>query len=126
MVAAFAVGLAVLASGLVGGQPTTLDDGTAEIELVSPDADRLAIDDSRFGTAAANLRLPDLVVEVSNLTGRPRVVYTVAIPDLGLDRQRTRLIERRGRLRVPMADRAYAPGGPATARCPSRELTKAA
>lgn len=103
--------LVVLASGLVGGQPAGLGDGTAEVAVVSPDVDRLVVDDGRFGTAATYLRLPDLVVETSNVSGRPRLVYAVAVPELGLDRQRTRLIDGERRLRIHMPDRAFAPRG---------------
>lgn len=113
LLAGLLVVLTVLASGLVGGQPAALGDGTAAVELVSPDVDRLAFEDGRFGTAATYLRLPDLVVEISNLSGRPRVQYGVAVPALGLDRQRTRLLHGQGRLRVRMPDRAYAPRGAA-------------
>lgn len=111
VLAGLLVVLVVLASGLVGGPPAGLGDGTAEVAVVSPDVDRLAVHDGRFGTATTYLRLPDLVVETSNVSGRPRLVYAVAVPELGLDRQRTRLIEGERRLRIHMPDRAFAPRG---------------
>lgn len=95
--------------GVTQPAPVPLGDGTASIEVVSPDENSLRIDRGRFGSGAVYLRLPDLVVEASDVTGRPRVVYTIAVPRLDLDRQRTQLLRETGRVRVHMSDRAYPP-----------------
>lgn len=95
--------------GVAGTSPTTVGEGTATIAIETPTTDRLVTEPGRFGTAATYLRLPDLVADVTDATGRPRLVYAVRVPALDLDRQRTRLIRGEGRMRVPMPDRAYPP-----------------
>lgn len=95
--------------GVAGTTPTTVGEGSATIAVETPTTDRLVTEPGRFGTAATYLRLPDLVADVTNATGRPRLVYAVRVPALDLDRQRTRLIRGEGRIRVRMADRAYPP-----------------
>lgn len=107
--AALFIVLATLAAGLAGSQPATLGDGTATVDVVEPTRDTLETAPGRFGTTVSYLRLPDLVADVSNVSGRPRLVYSVRVPALELDRQETRLIHGEGRLAVAMADRAYPP-----------------
>jgi hypothetical protein len=109
--AALVIVLATVTAGLAGSEPAALGDGTATVDVVEPTAETLSIDRGRFGADVSYLRLPDLVVDVSNVTGRPRVVYAVRVPALGLDRVENRLIREEGRLRVSMADRAYPPRG---------------
>jgi hypothetical protein len=92
-----------------GGTPTELGDGTADVAIISPTDERLSVEPGRFGTAAPYLRLPDLVVDVSNLTGRPRALYAVEVPALDVDQTETRLIRDEGRLTIHMPDRAFQP-----------------
>lgn len=108
-VATVGIVVAVVLGGWLGAQPATLGDGTATVRVVSPDADGLETEPGRFGTAASYLRLPDLVADVTNVTGTPRLVYRIRVPALDLDRQRSRLIRHEGRLRVSMPDRAFPP-----------------
>jgi hypothetical protein len=97
--------------GLAGAQHAQLDDGNATVDVVAPTGDRLAVESGRFTTAADYLRLPDLVVDVSSVSGTPRIHYRQTVPELGIDRQNARLIRREGRIRVPLADVAYPPTG---------------
>ena len=101
--------LAPVIAGPGGASPTELGEGSADLTVVSPTAESIYLEPGRFGTAAPYLRLPDLTVDASNLTGRPRVVYGVRIPALGVQRQRTRLLRDEGRLVVHMPDRAFEP-----------------
>lgn len=116
-VAAGMVCLVVLAFAAVGGPPAggpppdEVGDGTASLSVVSPTTDALATSPGRFGTSARYLRLPDLVVDVSGVDGRPRVVYRVVVPALDVDRQVHEVVTSPGRVRLEMADRAYPPAG---------------
>lgn len=115
------VGLLLLALVLAGptwGESRDLGEGTADVTIVAPDgleagrgpADlTLRTSPGRFGAAAVYLRIPDLVVDVTDLDGRPRVVYQVTVPALDVDRQEHRVITDAGRLTIPMPDRAYPP-----------------
>lgn len=114
-VAAGLVCLVVLAAAAVGGPatgrppPDGVGDGTATIGVLSPAGDVLDTSQGRFGTDARYLRLPDLVVDVTALEGRPRIVYRVVVPELGVDRQVHEVVTSTGRTRLRMADRAYPP-----------------
>ncbi len=88
---------------LVGEQPS-LDDGTATVTVVEPTADPIRVTAGRFGTNASYVRIPDLVVDVTNIDGQPRVFYQVTIPELNIRKQNDKIIQSSGRLRVPISD----------------------
>lgn len=114
---AVAVVLAALAltSPAVGpidarGDAQSLGDGTASVDNVALEHDPV-ISPGRFGTDVAYLRVPDVTVQLSSVTGRSRVVYRVAVPALDFDRVADRpLAPDDGSARtVGMSDRAFAP-----------------
>lgn len=111
LVAGALVCLVVLGAAASGPPPDapTLGDGTATLRVDSPTADELRTSPGRFGTRARYLRVPDLVVDVTALEGRPRVVYRLVVPRLGVDRQVHQVVTTTGRTRLRMADRAYPP-----------------
>ena len=114
LVAAATIVALVGIGGVTGAQSPELDNGTAAIDVVSAPGDRLCFEAGRFGTAADYLRLPDLVIEVTSLSGTPRIHYRITIPEMEVDRHDTRLIRREGRLRVPLADVAAPSSGTGT------------
>ena len=103
----------VLSSPVLGAVDLTpetrdrLGDGTAEATLASTPAEDLRINRGRFGTGVFYLRIPPAVVDVESVTGRPRVVYRVAVPGLGFERTATARVTESGRVRVPMDARAF-------------------
>jgi hypothetical protein len=110
--------VALIAAGPTWATAPELGSGTANVSVVSPaeiDAGHgdsslvLRTTPGRFGTSATYLRIPDLVVDASNVDGTPRLVYGLEVRALDVDRLETRLLPDPGRLRVPMADRAYPP-----------------
>ena len=102
----------VLSSPVLGAVDLTpetrdrLGDGTAEATLASEPATDLRIDRGRFGTGVFYLRIPPAVVDVESVTGRPRVVYRVAVPGLDFERTATTRVTEPGRVRVPVDARA--------------------
>lgn len=84
-----------------------LGDGTATVTVVEPTGDTLVISDGRFGTNASYLRVPDLVADVEQREGQPRLVYRVRVPELGVDSQQTTLLPASGRVRISMDDVAF-------------------
>lgn len=116
-VAAGVICLVVLAAAFAGGPPADrpltdgVGDGNATLRVVAPTTAELATSPGRFGTSARYLRLPDLVVDVTDVEGRPRIVYRVVVPALGVDRQVTEVVTATGRTRLRMSDRAYPPAG---------------
>ena len=95
------VGVNVVASG-----EERLGEGTASVTLVQPTGEEVRVTQGRFGSGVWYVRLPDLVVDVERVEGRPRVQYAVAVPALGVDRTEPELLTAPGRLRVPVDDRA--------------------
>lgn len=115
-VAAALVCLVVLAAAALGSPavdrgPDGVGDGNASVSVLSPTTDELATSPGRFGTRARYLRLPDLSVDVTAIEGRPRIVYRVVVPALGVDRQVDAVVTSTGPTRLRMADRAYPPAG---------------
>lgn len=88
------------------GEPTTLGEGNASVTVVEPSTDTFSVSPGRFGTNVTYLRIPDAVIDVERVSGQPRVVYLLTIPNLSIDKEARRYIESTGRLRVPLADRA--------------------
>lgn len=96
--ASVVVAAVVLASLLVAGpgwsSALDLGDGTADVRIVEPEyldpgtgpADhQLRTEPGRFGTAASYVRTPELVVDVTNVSGTPELHYDVAIPAIDAD-----------------------------------------
>lgn len=106
----------ILATLLLAGPPAgpdlaasddaRLDDGTASVSVLEPAGAEIRVTDGRFGTDVAYVRLPDLVVDVEQFEGTPRVQYTVSVPGLDIERTETKLVTSEGRLRVRLEDRA--------------------
>ncbi|MFB6075383.1 MAG: hypothetical protein ABEJ89_10255 [Haloarculaceae archaeon] len=73
------------------------------------------VDRGRFGTGVAYARLPDARVSVRNVTGQPRLLYRVRIPELGVDARTHRQLAAgdRGTYRLALTDRALPDGLPA-------------
>jgi hypothetical protein len=88
----------------------SLGDGTASVTVVEPPDEDLRVTEGRFGTNVSYLRIPDLVVDVTSLDGRPRVLYQVTVPELGIQKQNDDIVRSTGRMRVSISDRALPPG----------------
>lgn len=105
--------LVAVATGPLGvvditGETTALGEGTATVTVLEPSEKRVPITAGRFGTDVSYVRMPDLLVDVGDVSGQPRLLYTVQIPALDIDAENRRLIESPGRMRVPLRDRALA------------------
>lgn len=115
VLAVLVIGAVVFAGPAVGFGPDNrgeveLDDGTAAVESVTLTGP-VTVTSGRFGAGVAYLRIPDLRVRFSAVSGHPRVVYRVTVPGLGFDRVGSRLLGGSPtRVDVGMADRAYPPG----------------
>lgn len=118
IVVAGLVVIGLLAAGPSWASTPELGDGTANVPIVAPpelgdttgsEPLELMTTAGRFGTEATYLRIPDLAVDASNVEGSPRLVYSLQVPALDVDRVESRLIPGPGRLRVPMDDHAYPP-----------------
>lgn len=98
------VGVAAIGPGESG-----LGEGTATVEDVRL-VTSLSMTPGRFGTGVVYLRIPDARVALSEVRGRSRFVYRVAVPALGFDRVGTRTIAAgQTRATVGMSDRAFVP-----------------
>jgi len=100
----------LLLSGPVGGvdfsgEPASLGDGNASVTVVEPTPEQIVVTEGRFGTNVTYVRVPDAVVDVEAVSGRPRIVYTVSISGLA-ERQGTRYVGSTGRMQIPVADQA--------------------
>lgn len=101
----------MLLSGPAGGidfarDRLSIGDGTASVTVVEPADEPVRVTDGRFGTNVSYVRIPDLVVDVRSVDGKPRVFYQVTVPELGVRKQNERIVRSTGRLRVPISDRA--------------------
>lgn len=91
---------------LAQSEPDSLDDGNATVSNVAVDADDVTITPGRFGTNVSYVRIPDATVTTEGIEGQPRVVYQLAIPELGIDHSEPKLLTTEGRTTVridPMA-----------------------
>jgi hypothetical protein len=95
---------------VTGAEATTFGEGDATIDGVELDASALVVTDGRFGAAGPYLRPPTAAVTVSSVSDRPRLVYVVAVPALGVDRTETAVVTSPGTYRLAPDDRALAPG----------------
>ncbi|NLV08525.1 hypothetical protein ACAH01_03520 [Halomicrobium sp. HM KBTZ05] len=91
--------------------PTTVGDGRANATVERLDTSGLLVEGGRFGTGVDYLRIPDATVAVSDIEGRPRLVYRVSVPELGVDRTTTKLLSggQSGTVRLGMRDRGLDP-----------------
>ncbi|WP_434531241.1 hypothetical protein ACODNH_08245 [Haloarcula sp. NS06] len=89
-------------------QPTTIGDGTAAISSVQLPTSEIRITNGRFGTNVAYLRVPDASVTVDSVTGRPRLLYQVAVPALDISREDEQVLSdgQSGTYRLAPGDRA--------------------
>lgn len=99
----------MLLSGPVGGvelvgERPSIGDGTAAVTVVEPPAEPIRVTEGRFGTNVSYVRIPDLVLDVTNTGGQPRVLYQVTIPELNIRKQNDKIVQSSGRLRVPISD----------------------
>lgn len=111
---ALVVGVLVATGPLTGldvttGGTGTFGDGDATVDGVNLAAADLAVTDGRFGADGPYLRVPTATVTVSSVSDRPRLVYVVAVPDLGINRIETRVFTGPGRYGLAPDDRALAP-----------------
>ena len=106
----------VVLSGFVGftGDRHELGEGTATVTVVEPTQETLVVTEGRFGTGATYLRIPDLVVDVEQREGRPRLIYRVTVPELEIDEQETTLLPASGRVRLPADDVGFEDVEPGT------------
>ena len=83
---------------------TEFSDGNATVADVGTESDRFRISDGRFGTDVEYVRLPTATVTVSEVTERPRLVYGIEIPALGIEQFETAVITEPGRYRLAPDD----------------------
>jgi len=95
---------------VTSAQASTVGDGNATVESTTLDAPALTVTDGRFGATVQYVRLPVATVTVESVTGRPRLVYLVSVPELGVERAETHVITRGGTYRLAPDDRAMPPG----------------
>jgi len=91
------------------GTPSTVGEGNASVSAVHIDAESTAITPGRFGTGVRYLRAPDATVDVDAVTGTPRIVYVLDVPELDTRISATRLLSGSGRVTVRPSDRAFPP-----------------
>lgn len=111
--------VALVAAGPAWSESRGLGDGTADATIAAPSwlagdgtaADhRLRTTSGRFGTAASYVRMPDVVVDVSNVTGESELYYDVTIPGLDADPAPARRhVDGPGRYRLAVDDVAVPP-----------------
>jgi hypothetical protein len=116
VVALFIVVTLVVTGPLIGvdavrTQPTTIGDGTASVTAVDVPTSEIRITDGRFGANVAYLRVPDASVTVDSVSGRPRLLYQVAVPalDISLEDERVLSAGQTGTYRLAPGDRGLAP-----------------
>ncbi|MFB6311112.1 MAG: hypothetical protein ABEH64_08015 [Salinirussus sp.] len=97
--------------GLAGADASQVGTGSADVRVLSPTPDHLDVESGRFGSAARYVRLPDVTMSISDVTGRPRVQYRITVPALDIDRHRSSVIEGADRLRIHLPDVALPPRG---------------
>lgn len=96
---------------IVATDDERLGDGTASVTVLEPETNHLRVTDGRFGAAVSYVRLPDLVVDVDRVEGQPRIQYTIAVPELGVEKAVTRVVTSERRVHLSVADQAL-PGKP--------------
>jgi len=89
--------------------PDFVGDGTATVANTTIPTDSVRMTHGRFGTDVVYLRFPPATVDVGSVTGRPRLVYVAAVPELDFRRSATTGLEpdTRGPTTVRMDARAF-------------------
>lgn len=73
-------------------QPTTLGDGTVTVSSVQIETADIRVTHGRFGANVSYLRVPEASVTVESVTGRPRLLYQVSVPELGISLEAERIL----------------------------------
>lgn len=107
------VGTGPLTGFDVTGTPDTFGEGNATIDTASVDSSALTVTDGRFGANVSYLRVPAATVTVGAVTDRPRLVYIVSVPGLGIERVESEVMTGSGTYRLVPDDRALDPDGSA-------------
>jgi hypothetical protein len=116
LLVAVVIAVSLFATGpLVGvdatGPPATeFGDGTVSVADVTVDTDDLAVTPGRFGTDVDYLRVPAAVVDVESVSGRPRLIYVVAVPALDLSLTEQAVLTSAATTRLDPDDRAFERG----------------
>jgi len=115
--------VALVLAGPAWGTPTGVGGGTATVSVVSPaalagadapgdDSLTLRTTPGRFGTEATYLRIPDLVVDVREQSGRPQLIADLSVDADGIDPPPvSRILHRSGTHRLAYPDAALPPRG---------------
>lgn len=93
-----------------GDTPTIVGDGNATVSEITVETGDFRFSEGRFGTGVIYLRAPPASVDVTSVTGQPRIVYRLRVPALHVDRVGTRMLSGPGDVTVRMDDRAFPPG----------------
>ncbi|QIO21631.1 hypothetical protein [Haloarcula sp. JP-L23] len=105
-----------LSTGPLAGSDVTAErvsdfgEGTATVSSVRAETAAIRVTDGRFGTAVEYLRPPTATVHVASVTGRPRLVYLVSVPDIDVDLVETAVVRRSGTYRLVPEDKGLARG----------------
>lgn len=116
LLVALVVAVSLIATGpligvdATGPQATEFGDGTASVADVSIETSALAVTAGRFGTDVDYLRIPAAVVRVDAVDGRPRLVYAVEVPALGVSHSDQVVFTDSGTYRLDPDDRAFERG----------------
>ncbi|WP_276273843.1 hypothetical protein [Haloarcula litorea] len=116
-VAVFVVVVAIATGPLVGvdatRKPVTqFGEGTATVEGVTTDTTAFRVTDGRFGTGVAYVRVPTATVRVSAVEDRPRLLYLVSVPALGVELTASTVVTTPGSYRLAPDDRGLARDAP--------------
>ena len=93
---------------VTSASPSTVGDGNATVTDVAVDRAALSLTPGRFGTNVTYLRVPAATVTTDDVTGRPRLLYIVSVPELGIELVERRVVTDPGRYRLAPDDRAMA------------------
>lgn len=88
---------------------TSFGDGDATVTDVAVDRAGLVLTPGRFGANVTYLRVPTATVTVDGVTGRPRLLYIVAVPGLDVRLVETRVLTAPGTYRLAPDDAALPP-----------------
>lgn len=100
----------LVGADVTGSGPTTFGDGTATVSAVDVDTATLAVTPGRFGTDVDYLRVPDAVVQVESVEGRPRLLYAVDVPALDVSLTEQVVFTDPSTYRLDPDDRAFERG----------------
>ncbi|MBX0322828.1 hypothetical protein EGH21_07265 [Halomicroarcula sp. F13] len=89
---------------------TDFGEGTATVSSVDVEAASIRVTDGRFGTGVEYVRPPTATVSVESVTGRPRLVYLVSIPNVDVELVETTVVTGPGTYRLEPEDHGMATG----------------